>query len=114
MGVDLGWWKDKGSPEWWIVPTPNENEAIVWELVVVDGRTYFKKSPNNYLSYRSNKVIYQYGLKIRDWATAAAWRLEGDFLRCVDNGNLVGYDSFGGGGFYCNNENVVKVEFVEV
>src|ERR1700730_1059161 len=111
MGVDLGWWKDDGATEYWISATHNRAEAIIWTLVASGGHTYLKKSTNNYLSYRSNKVIYYEGLKIRQWTTAAAWKRDGDFLRCVNNGNLVGYD---GGMFYCNNQNIVKVDFVPV
>jgi hypothetical protein len=109
-GVPIGWFADGGSPEYW-VKAVDEQDAIVWTQVNYNGSTYLKKSPNNYLSYRSNHVIYQYGLKIRDWATAAKWTLDGKYLLCVDDNMKVGQD---GDGFYCNDQNLVEVQFVPV
>jgi hypothetical protein len=110
-GVEQGWFTDAGSPEYWIAVVPNEADSTTWTQVTSGGSTYFKKSTNNYLSYRSNNIIYATGLKMRDWATAAKWSLQGKNLLCVDNGNLVGQD---GSGFYANGQNVVEVEFVQV
>ena len=50
-------------------------------------------------------------MEIKDWATAAKWRLVGKNLKCVDSGNLVWRR---GNGCYVNGENVVEVEFVSV
>jgi hypothetical protein len=109
MGVEQGWFTDVGGPEYWIAVTPNKADAITWTQVTYGGHTYLKKSTNNYLSYRSNNVIFVNGMKIRAWATAAKWQLDGDFLKCIDNGNLAGRD---GDKFYVNNQNIVKVEFI--
>src|SRR5947209_8839720 len=98
QGVPLGWWKDVGSPQWWIVATGNMSEAIVWEQVPTGGHIYLKKSTNNYLSYRDNAPS-RYGLKIRDWLQAGKWALQGSHLLCVNNGKLVGIND---GSFYCN------------
>ena len=110
-GVEQGWFTDAGSPEYWITVTPNEADGTTWTQVAYDGNTYFKKSTNNYLSYRSNNVVFSTGMKMRDWATAAKWQLVGKNLKCVDNDSLAGRD---GDGFYVNNKNVVEVEFVQV
>ena len=110
-GVEQGWFADKGSPEWWICVVPNKADGTTWTQVAYGGYTYLKKSTNNYLSYRSNNVVFSTGMKMRDWATAAKWQLVGKNLKCLDNGSLAGRD---GDGFYVNNENVVEVEFVPV
>src|SRR6185437_3051571 len=89
QSVGLGWWKDKGSPQYWIEATDKKSEAIVWEQVPSGGHIYLKKSTNNYLSYRDNAPS-RYGLKIRDWLQAAKWKLEGGRLLCVNNGKFVG------------------------
>ena len=111
-GISQGWFKDVGGPEYWIDVTPNENDAIVWTQVTHNGYTYFKKSTNNYLSYRSNPVVFQYGMKIRAWATAAKWALQdGKYLLCLDNNQLAGRD---GDKFYVNGRNVVTVHFAAI
>ena len=111
-GVPLGWLTNGGGPEYWIVAVPNRSEGTTWtQISTSDEGIYLKKSTNNYLSYRSNHVVFQDGLKMRDWATAAKWKLEGKHLRCLDNDQLVGRD---GDSFYCNGKNVVDVEFSPV
>lgn len=101
-----------GSPEYWIVAVPNQSEGRTWtQISTSDEGIYRMKSTNNYLSYRSNRVVYQFGLKMRDWATAARWKVEGMHLRCLDNDQLVGRD---GDSLYCNDQNVIDVEFVPV
>jgi len=110
-GIEQGWFTDVGSPEYWIAVTPNEADSTTWTQVTYGGNTYFKKSTNNYLSYRSNNVVYVNGMKMRDWGAAAKWQLVGKNLKCLDNGNLAGRD---GDGFYVNNQNVVEVQFVPV
>jgi hypothetical protein len=108
-GIVLGWWTDNGSPEWWITVVPEQSDSTTWtQISSSDDGTYLQKSKNNYLSYRPSNV-YATGLKMRDWAAAARWKLEGKNLRALDNGNLVGRD---GDSFYCNGKNVVEVEFV--
>ena len=110
-GVEQGWFTDVGSPEYWITVTPNQADGTTWTQVSYGGNTYLKKSTNNYLSYRSNKVVYETGMKMRDWGAAAKWQLVGKNLKCLDNGNLAGRD---GDYFYVNNQNVVEVAFVQV
>jgi hypothetical protein len=111
-GVVLGWFTDVGAPEYWITVTPNEADATVWTQVTYNGSTYLKKSTNNYLSYRSNNVIFSGGMKMRAWAAAAKWELSGNKLKCLDNGNFAGRD---GDKFYVNDHtSVVEVKFVSV
>jgi hypothetical protein len=108
-GVDLGWWTDNGSPEWWITVVPEQADSTTWtQISTSDEGLYLKKSTNNYLSYRPANV-YATGLTMKDWGAAGKWKLEGTSLRSVDNGNLVGRD---GDYFYCNGKNVVEVKFV--
>lgn len=107
-GVPIGWWADGGGPEYWITAVENQADSTTWTQVSYNGGNYLQKSKNNYLSYRINKP-YEYGLKMRDWAAAANWKVAGKNLLAVENGNLVGRD---GDSFYCNGENVIEVEFV--
>ena len=107
-GIPLGWFTDLGAPDHRFYPTPNENDATIWTQVTFNGYIYLRKAPNNYLSY-SNSPINQYVLQTSYWAAAARWQLvDGKYLLCVDNGQLVGYD---GGFFYANGKNVVSVAF---
>lgn len=102
-GVFQGWVK---VVENWIAVTPNESEATIWTLYSYNGRLYIRKSANIYWSINRNTLVI-----LRDWAGAAGWQRDGDFLRCLTNGNLVGIE---GDMLYANGRNVVRVEFVPV
>ncbi|WP_147454279.1 hypothetical protein [Sphingomonas sp. PP-F2F-G114-C0414] len=108
-GVEQGWFTDVGPPEYWITVTPRQVDGTTWTQVAYGGFTYLKKSTNNYLSYRSNNVVFSNGLKMRGWDVAAKWQLSGKNLKCLDNNSLVGKE---GDSFYLDNKNIVEVEFV--
>lgn len=108
-GVFLGWWTDVGSPEYWIVCTPDEAMADTFTQVPAGGEDiFFQKSSDNYISYRPRGAS-ALGMKIRGWVYAAKFRKSGKNLLCVDNGQLVGTND---GYFYVNGQNVVELEWV--
>ena len=109
-GTFVGWWISDGPPEHWISITDNEAAASVWYWVAHKGATYLAAGTNDYLSYRVNNPSKD-GLKMRGWTYAAKWEKEGDKLRCVDNGQLVGMD---GRHFYCNGQNVVEFLYPDI
>jgi hypothetical protein len=106
-GVPIGWLTVTGPPVYWLTVTDNEASASVWYQLAYNGKTYIMTGPNNYLSYQTSTTR----LNVRGWIYAAAWRLVGTHLECLDNGKLVGVD---GNNLYANGENVVDVKFVPV
>jgi hypothetical protein len=75
-GIELGWFIDVDNV---IVVTPNQAEGTTWTQVDYGGKTYFKKSTNNYMSVTSpfnfSTIMY-----MRHWVNAAPWQLVGKNL----------------------------------
>jgi hypothetical protein len=75
-GIEQGWFTDVDDV---IAVTPNQADGTTWTQVSYGGKTYFKKSTNNYLSLAS-PFTFSTIMVMRDWANAAPWQLVGKNL----------------------------------
>ena len=101
-----GWWLDNGwIGDYSIITSTAEQGTTVWELIVYNGQNYLRAGTNSYLAYPD-----PWPLRKRGWIYADAWQFEGDRLRCVTNGMLVGSTPVGY--YYAVNQNVCSLERV--
>jgi hypothetical protein len=80
-GIEQGWFTDVDD---YIVVTPNQADGTTWTQVNYGGKTYFKKSTNNYMSVAS-PFTFSMVMCMRHWVNAAPWQLVGKNLALPKN-----------------------------